>query len=213
MDFETRQKLKIVALLLLKKKILLQELQKTTERRVVKRTVSVRPCFVKRATEGFFHTAVKEMIISDECHFKVFLRMTPTKFNDLVRIVGPRIFKHNEEHHGAISVEERLCLSLRYGLSFLKINIDVSVSYFLTRFIASGDSVTSISFLFRVGKSTASQIIAECMEAIWDELSPQMFNFNEDTFPALATAYEKKWFMPNCIGAIDGKHIQIQVHL
>lgn len=93
----------------------------------------------------------------------------------------------------------------------MKESFEDSVCHLLNRFIASGDSVTSISFLFRVGKSTTSTIISECMEAIWDALSPKVFTFNEEMFPAIAGAFEKKWHMPNCIGAIDGKHIQIQV--
>lgn len=50
------------------------------------------------------------------------------------------------------------------------------------------------------------------MEAIWEVLSPEVFGFEEDMFPGIAAAFEKKWFMPNCIGAIDGKHVQIQVN-
>lgn len=115
MNYEENHKKKIISLLLLKKKLLLQELKSKTEKKSVQRQIVVRACFMKRATHGFYHTAFKEMVLADECHFKEFLRMSPQKFNELVRIVGAKIFKRNEEHHGAISVEERLCLSLRYA--------------------------------------------------------------------------------------------------
>ncbi|CAH1989179.1 unnamed protein product [Acanthoscelides obtectus] len=52
----------------------------------------------------------------------------------------------------AISVEERLAITLR--------------------FLASGDSYRSLSYLFRVPQQTISKIIPECWDAIYRCLKP-----------------------------------------
>ena len=38
---------------------------------------------------------------------------------------------------------------------------------FLSRYLASGDSIVSIAFLFRIGVSTASMVIQETCSGLW----------------------------------------------
>jgi len=38
------------------------------------------------------------------------------------------------------------------------------------RYLATGESMTSIMYDFRVGKSTVSKIILECCNILWDVL-------------------------------------------
>ena len=76
-----------------------------------------------------------------------YIRMTPERFEHLLSLVGPLITKVNTKMRQAISAAERLTLTLRY--------------------LARGDDQQSISFSYRIGKTTVSHIIKETLNAIW----------------------------------------------
>lgn len=68
-----------------------------------------------------------------------------------------------------------------------------------------------MAFAFRVGKSTASIIVRETCEALWQILQPMyLVPPNVEHWMAIAENYENKFNLPHCIGAIDGKHVVIQ---
>lgn len=46
--------------------------------------------------------------------FQNFLRMSSENFEDLIQVVGPTIHKRNTNYRNAISVEERLAITLRF---------------------------------------------------------------------------------------------------
>lgn len=51
----------------------------------------------------------------------------------------------------------------------------------------------------------------EVCDAIWKILGPiVMLPLTEEMWKSVAEKYKKMWHFPNCIGAIDGKHINIQ---
>ncbi|XP_032685708.1 protein ANTAGONIST OF LIKE HETEROCHROMATIN PROTEIN 1-like isoform X2 [Odontomachus brunneus] len=71
--------------------------------------------------------------------------------------------------------------------------------------------MTSISYAFRVGHNTVSKIISEICEVIWDTLKDMVFlKPTEDNWRRIASEFEEKCNFPNCIGAIDGKHVTLQ---
>ncbi|XP_064474037.1 uncharacterized protein LOC135388411 [Ornithodoros turicata] len=80
------------------------------------------------------------------------------------------------------------------------------------RFLAIGDHQSSISYAFRVGRSTASMIISETCKAIWDCLKDTYVKCPQSTEEreGLASTFEQRWNFPDCIGAIDGKHVTIE---
>ncbi|KAJ8915345.1 hypothetical protein NQ315_008232 [Exocentrus adspersus] len=88
----------------------------------------------------------------------------------------------------SISPGERLALTLRY--------------------LASGDSMMSMSYSYRVGKSTVSNLVKETCKIIWNCLwqdylkPPDTEKWNE-----ISRDYQQVWQMTNCVGAIDGKHV------
>lgn len=111
----------------------------------------------------------------------------------MLSVVGPYITKQNCVQK-AIPPNTRLEICLRY--------------------LASRDSMTFLSYAFRVGHNTISKIISETCEVIWTVLRDKVYpQSTRDSWKNIANKFEEKWNFPNCIRAIDGKHVVIQVCL
>ena len=118
--------------------------------------------------------------------------MSPESFQYLLNVVGPIISKNDTPFRKAISPSERLCLTLHY--------------------LAYGGSQQSLSFSFRIAKSTISGIIAETCLAIWNSLNAQYMRppKTPEDWKRISQDFNDIWNLPHCIGAIDGKHIAIK---
>lgn len=82
------------------------------------------------------------------------------------------------------------------------------------RYLASGDTMQSLSFAFRVATNTVSKIVAETCQAIWSGLKDAVLSeCTENMWIQTAKEFQDIWDFPNCIGVIDGKHIELQVHI
>lgn len=82
----------------------------------------------------------------------------------------------------------------------------------ISSFLATGDSLKSLHYNFRVGISTAYYIIGETCDAIWEVLQPIYLKFpeKEDWIRIEAQFREKLHLdLPNCVGDMDGKLIEI----
>lgn len=130
-------------------------------------------------------------VLIDFCCLFRFLRMSPERFEHLLTHVGPLLTKKPCRSRQPISAAERLMITLR--------------------FLATGDSQQTQSFLFRVGRSTVSGIIRETCEAIWTALQGEyvVAPTTKNDWVKIANEFENEWHFPNCIGAIDGKHIMM----
>lgn len=95
--------------------------------------------------------------------FKNFTRMSEEDFFLLLNCIKSRIERQNTSYRKAIPAEERLALTLR--------------------FLATGDSFTSLQYLFKVSKQLISEIVPEVCQAIIECLSDyvQVSNNNTDT--------------------------------
>lgn len=72
--------------------------------------------------------------------------------------------------------------------------------------------MVSISYAFRVAPSTVSHIIYETCNAIWECLHENiLLKPNEESWLDIAKAFNERWQLPHCVGAMDGKHVVIQV--
>ncbi len=80
------------------------------------------------------------------------------------------------------------------------------------RFLATGDSQQSLSYSFRVGKSTTSNVISETCKAICNALKNNYLSAptSSEDWLQIASTFEETWNMPHVVGAIDGKHIRIE---
>lgn len=74
--------------------------------------------------------------------------------------------------------------------------------------------MTSMSFQYLVGLTTVSEIISSTCKIIWDQLYPLILppTINEQEWKRIAQDFNDLWDFPHCIGAIDGKHVTIQVY-
>lgn len=85
------------------------------------------------------------------------------------------------------------------------------MSYTKFRYLATGTNMTDLAFEFLIGHSTVHNIVRETCEHIWDVLAPIYVKkpTTEDEWKVIAKDFWEKWNMPNCLGAIDEKHVQI----
>ncbi|XP_026462861.1 protein ANTAGONIST OF LIKE HETEROCHROMATIN PROTEIN 1-like [Ctenocephalides felis] len=123
-------------------------------------------------------------------HFRNFMRMSVEDFQILIDMVGPKIGKKDTSFRCCISVKEQLAVTLR--------------------FLATGDSYASLQYLFHISKQSISKIIPRVCDALISSLK-QYIKMPEtaEEWLEIASGYERRWNFPNCIGAIDGKHIRI----
>ncbi|KAF0039337.1 hypothetical protein F2P81_007572 [Scophthalmus maximus] len=79
------------------------------------------------------------------------------------------------------------------------------------RYLASGDSLISLAFNYRLCHTTVMNSVHMVCAAI-EKVMMQTFlpRSTEDTWKEVAQRFWEKWNFPNCLGAIDGKHIVIQ---
>lgn len=82
--------------------------------------------------------------------YKNFTRMSPTDFEYLLTIIAPKISRQDTTMRSAISPQDRLALTLR--------------------FLATGDSYTSLQYTFRISKQSTSCIVPEVCGAIIEAL-------------------------------------------
>jgi len=83
---------------------------------------------------------------------------------------------------------------------------------FCCRYLATGDAQQTISFSYRLGKTTVCHAIRETCDAIWNVLHDETIitPTTEDEWKAVARDFYKLWNFPHCLGALDGKHVVIQ---
>lgn len=82
--------------------------------------------------------------------FHNFVRMSSTDFENLINLIGAKIYKQNTNYRDAISVNDRLAITLR--------------------FLATGDSYQSLMYLCKVSASSISRIVPEVCSALCEGL-------------------------------------------
>ena len=157
-----------------------------------KRRFCVRIIFEEIKTKGDFHTLVADMKLFNHEYFQKQFRMSPTKLEELLRWVAPRIIKKSEKRE-PIAPEERLCVTLRY--------------------LVTGDARVTIGSSYRISPTSTGRIIKETTAVIWDVLYEQNYlkvPSTEQEWREIAKDFEGRWNFPHFLGAIDGKHINMQ---
>ncbi|KAH7934520.1 hypothetical protein HPB51_029114 [Rhipicephalus microplus] len=79
------------------------------------------------------------------------------------------------------------------------------------RYLSSGDLILDIALVFRVSISTARIAVKVTCHALWIRLQPLYMPIpTTETWVHVAQGFGRTWQFPNCIGAVDGKHVQIK---
>lgn len=104
-----------------------------------RRRVWVRDWISRREDFGASSCLLHEMRLEDHDGYRNHLRMLPEKFDELLGKIENKITKNNTQMRNAIPAKTKLEITLR--------------------FLATGDSFTSLEALYRVGKSTISQFV------------------------------------------------------
>ena len=79
-------------------------------------------------------------------------------------------------------------------------------------FLVTGESFRSLSFQFRIGKSTISEIVMDVCTALLNTLKKEYLKTpdNKEKWWEIANILFCRWNIPNNIGAIDGKRVAMQ---
>lgn len=81
---------------------------------------------------------------------------------------------------------------------------------FIFRLLATGESLRSLAFSFRIDHSTISKFLPDVLKSLKRGLEgrvlpdPSQIDWNEK-----AEQFWTRWDFPNCVGAVDGKHVRI----
>lgn len=90
-------------------------------------------------------------------------------------------------------------------MHYLKYSVHIS------RHLATGESYRSLAFQFRVSHSWISVMIREVASAIILRLAKKAIpSPTTEQLEKSSQAFSRKWNFPNCVGAIDGKHIRMK---
>ena len=80
------------------------------------------------------------------------------------------------------------------------------------RFLATGESYKSLMYSFRVANNTICNFLPKVCEAIIAEYAEEVITcpVKAEDWQKIADDFASRWNLPNCIGAIDGKHVSIK---
>ena len=118
--------------------------------------------------------------------------MSAVTFDRLLGLVAPRIH-HAASHRAPVSNAESLAVTLR--------------------FLAAGISQQALAASYKLGNATVSNIIKEVCQALWAGLKEEVQFPQVAQWGAISDEFWTKWDYPNCIGAIDGKHVRVNQYL
>ena len=152
----------------------------------------VKPWLLQREERGAYHNIVAELYATDIPGLTNYMRMTPEFFEMIKARLEPRLARQATNYRAPISVGEKLALTIRY--------------------LATGESYTSLSCQFRVGRSTISKFLPEVCRAIQDEFTKEYLRCptTPDEWKELETKFRIRWNVPHTLGALDGKHVALK---
>ncbi|XP_069620808.1 netrin-4 isoform X1 [Ranitomeya imitator] len=172
--------------------IIVREMEAAAERRRMQRRVRrfwIHPINELRMTRGVQSTLYLELRCNPQ-KFYNYVRMKMEHFDYLIGKLEEVIQRQDTRMRLAITPAERLLVTLC--------------------FLATGESLTSLHFQFRLGISTIGGIVKDTFRAIWDTLQPEYIpQPTMEIWLRSSEQFERICNFPNCVGAVDGKHIRI----
>ena len=139
----------------------------------------------ERGEGGAYHNIMAELYATDIPGFTNYTRMTPEFFEMIKTRLESRLARQATNYRAPISVGEKLALTIRY--------------------LATGESYTSLSCQFRVGRSTISKFLPQVCRAIQDEFTREYLRCptTPDEWKELEREFRIRWNVPHALGALD----------
>ena len=136
----------------------------------------------RRREKGAFANICRELATEDLPSFKNFMRMDYVTFQALVDKISRKISKNTTVMRKPISASERVALTLR--------------------FLATGESFSSLEFQFQISNRTISNIVFEVCEAIYSEMGDTCLAFPSTVaeWKSLERGFREKWNFPQACG-------------
>ncbi|XP_029345677.1 protein ALP1-like [Acyrthosiphon pisum] len=158
-------------------------------RQMRERKYWVHPILKTRLSHSLYVTLYPKLREHDEKFFNYF-RMSIKSFDDLLEIIKDSLEADENAIRYCISPQEKLIVTIRY--------------------LSTGCSITDLHYNYKIGVSTLTGIIRQVCQIIWIKLkNTVMSEPNKQKWLEISTGFEKRANFPNCIGALDGKHIRI----
>ncbi|XP_070389344.1 uncharacterized protein [Dermacentor albipictus] len=147
--------------------------------------------YIANKSLGMQNHLYREVLVSDIEEYWRLLRVTRQQFLQLLSRVGPRIGRQDTVMRRAIPAGTRLQVTLRY--------------------LASGESHHPLSRQFRLGHSSVNDTIHQTCTVIYEEMKNDFLKrpCTEDEWKDVIGGFNQNWNFPNCVGAMDGKHVLI----
>lgn len=146
----------------------------------------------RRGELGQYNRLMVELRHEDVPSFVNFMRMTPDMFDEILERILPRITKMTTVMREPLEPGLKLAVTLRH--------------------LAAGDKYASQMFGWRVPRSTQTKLVVEVCQAIVDEYQEELMSppVTPEAWREIADGFYKRWQVPHCLGAIDGKHVRIR---
>lgn len=156
-----------------------------------RREVWVNRVYLRRDGYGFYHSLLPDLINNNQVTTRDLFRLDHDVFVRLCNQLRPTLEKFSP-FRTPLSPEEKIAIALK--------------------FFAHGECYSSLSFVSRVAKPTLSKIIPEVCLAIIDNLGSEYMAIpnTEAAWRSIARRFDDRWQFPNCLGAVDGKHVSIK---
>ncbi|XP_074029266.1 uncharacterized protein [Leptinotarsa decemlineata] len=189
MDNQTAIRMELNRIILLVTLQCVQKLLSDRKKKTRNRKIWVRDWLSRREKLGASTRLLVEMREEDINGYKNHLRMLPHQFDWLLSKIESAIKKQDTHMRNAIPPKVKLEVTLRY--------------------LATGDSLYTLEALHRVARSTIALFLPEVCDAIYNALKDYMRIPGHGDWKRIEHGFRTKWNFPGCVGAMDGKHINI----
>lgn len=170
--------------------VLLSKLKQRNRRRRRNPKFRVHRYLVERNKKGRYATDFEDMVNGDR-FFKDNFHMSKETFDHLFELVEKDLNpKRNTRPKDAIPPRLKLALVIE--------------------FLASGGLQRHLASCYRVSKQHMGTIIDQVCDAICRALRSTIPEPSHEAFLDVANGFNTRWNFPNCVGAIDGKHVSIK---
>lgn len=129
--------------------LLLDEMDEDQNRR----SVWARNFWFRGASNPYYEKLMIDLRNEGDDFFRTFAHVSQSEFEELCRRVENRVQKQNTVMRLAITVEERVAITLKY--------------------LACGDSITTLAQLFRISQPSIYSILPEVCQALYDCLKDE----------------------------------------